>query len=103
MGAQHARVVIGVFASGSSADYAAAMHMPRGLAQAAFVFETDAAVCTAVSDGIASHLHGGPKTARGNYLVIRAGNRYIALDPTGQMSTVYSVGQAFDDVRISLR
>jgi hypothetical protein len=104
MGAQVADALISVLTSSRPSYVAYAQKMGlAGLAPGSIVPETDANVCTAVSDAIATDLHGSPKSALSNYLVLRAGQRFIALDPTGRVSLVYSVSSAYDDVRVSLK
>jgi hypothetical protein len=72
-----------------------------GATAANVVAETDAAVCTAVTDAIIAKLHASPATS--NYYVLRAGSRFIAMDPNGTASVLYSVSSTYDDVRISLK
>lgn len=104
MGAQHADALISVLTSSRPSYVAYAQKMGvAGLTPGSIVAETDANVCTAVSDAIATDLHGSPKSALSNYLVLRAGQRFIALDPTGRVSLVYSVSSSYDDVRVSLK
>lgn len=70
------------------------------LSQADLIIETDGATCTAVTQAIQTYLRGAPPTTS-NYLVIRAGARYIALKPSGLSDDVFSVTTTFQDVRIS--
>lgn len=100
---QRIAALTGVLTS-ANADYVAyaqAMHI-TGVAPSDIVAETDPSVCTAVTDAIAAYLRG--HAAISNYLVLRAGNsRFIALDPTGSVSFVYSVSASYDDVQVSLK
>jgi hypothetical protein len=69
------------------------------LSPSAIVAETDSAVCTAVSDAIAAHFGAGLPAS--NYLVLRAGTRFIALDPSGQATMLFTVDSLYHDVRVS--
>lgn len=104
MGTQRANALVSVLTSSRPSYVAYAQKMGvSGVTPASIVVETDASICTAVSDAIATDLHGSPKSALSNYLVLRAGQRFIAIDPTGRMSLVYSVSTSYDDVRVSLK
>lgn len=85
--------------SDSSAVYYAQVMGVAGLSQADLVIETNAAVCTAVTEAIQSYLRGDPPTS--NYLVIRAGSRYIAIEPDGMSNSLYTVTNTYQDVRSS--
>lgn len=70
-----------------------------GLTAAHLVVEDDPAVCTAVTDAIQLFLK--ETAASSNFLVVRAGSRYLAIDPTGNSSTIFSVSSSYDNVRLS--
>lgn len=102
LGATHAAAVKAVLTSANPdyIAYAQAMGV-TGVTSADIVTETNATVCTAVTDAIVARIGGGPATS--NYLILRAGPRFVAMDPTGKASVLYFVSNAYDDVRISLR
>ena len=83
----------------SSARYYAQAMGWAGLARTDLVIETDAAICTAVTRAIQRYVRGEPPTS--NYLVIRAGARYIAIEPSGLSDAVITVTTRFQDVRLS--
>ena len=83
----------------SSARYYAQAMGLAGVGPADLAIETDAAICTAVTRAIQTYLRGDSPTS--NYLVIRAGARYIAIEPNGLSDTVITVTTAFQDVRVS--
>lgn len=81
-------------------EYAQVMGL-GGLAASDIVVESDSVVCTAVTDAV--QVFTGAGAAPWNYLVLRAGNRFIALDAEGVSFLVFSVSSAYDDVRMSLQ
>lgn len=72
-----------------------------GLSTSDIVVESDSLVCVAVTDAVQAFT--GTGAAPWNYLVLRAGSRFIALDPAGASSLVFSVSAAYNDVRMSLQ
>lgn len=82
----------------ASVHYAQIMGV-AGLSQADLVIETDAAICTAVTEAIQSYVRGDPSPS--NYLVIRAGSRYIAIKADGLSDSIFTVTTTFQDVRMS--
>ncbi len=102
LGAKHAAAVTDVLTSTGADNVAFAQAMGiTGMTSGNVVPETDAAVCTAVTDAIIAQLRASPATS--NYYVLRAGTRFIAMDPSGAASMLYSVSSTYDDVRISLK
>jgi hypothetical protein len=102
LGATHADAVKAVLTS-TNPDYIAyaqAMGV-TGVTSADIVTETNPIVCSAVTDAIVARIGGGPATS--NYLILRAGPRFVAMDPAGKASVLYFVSSNYDDVRISLR
>lgn len=101
LGTKNAEVVIGVLTSADSTYRAFARAMGvAGLSASDFVVVTDSTVCSAVTNAIVATRG---KTAYINYLVIHAGSRFLALDPAGRSSLLYSVDSAYGDLRTSLR
>ena len=101
-GAKHAAAVKAVLTS-TNPDYIAyaqAMGV-TGVTASDIVTETSASVCTAVTDAIAARLHRSPPTS--NYLILRAGPRFVAMDPAGEDSMLIFVSSVYDDIRVSLR
>jgi hypothetical protein len=71
-----------------------------GLTAADIVIETDPVRCTAVTNAIMKRI--GAATPTTNLLVLRAGCRFLALNPTKASPwVVESVSATFDDVRFS--
>jgi len=100
MGEQRRATVISTFTSRTYADYAKAMGAPTDLTAQEVAVETDPGVCTAVTNAIVQRNRGN--TADANYLVLRARTRFLAIDPTGRASFIYSISRAYNDICVSL-
>ena len=72
----------------------------QGLAPSDFVAETSGAVCTAVTDAIAQRLP-RPRQPTTNLVVFRSGPRFLAIDPSIEDSSKWTVSSTYDDVRHS--
>jgi hypothetical protein len=80
-----------------SASYAQKLGL-SGLTPASFVVETNDTVCTAVTDAVV-HTYDPNMAVAGNLIVVRAGSRFVVLNPAGETLSKWSVSGTYDDVR----
>lgn len=88
-------------ATPAQAEYRASLGIAHQMAPGDIAPETGDAICDAVTDAV-RRFTGATGPATTNFLVLRAGSRYIAIDPRVSVSPLYSLSARFDDVRMSL-